>query len=199
MDVVGHQAPGQASHAALAASRRHEIEVRRIVGFLEEHRQPAIATLRHVMRYAGDHDTGETGYVRAITHKRRGDQFGIASPQLLASPQLQNRTSSLRPMDMLKPLRFSPDGCRLSEMNDYASPVKQSRCILPILTFGYSGSRKITWSRSRWDQAQFSCFRGVHSLESAVILLRRSCLQFLQLRRFSNICCCIAGHTSPLA
>jgi len=59
VDMVRHQHPGPDLDLSRAAGYRQEIAIERIVGIAEEGLRPPVATLRHVMRQAGDDETGE--------------------------------------------------------------------------------------------------------------------------------------------
>ena len=50
---VGHQAPCQTMHLALAAGCRHQFDICGIIRIFEEHRLPPVAPLGYVMRTPG--------------------------------------------------------------------------------------------------------------------------------------------------
>ena len=62
VDVIVHQAPGEAFHPRFRAALAQEINVEQAVLVGEEDRLPAIAALGDVMRDAGDDDAGEAGH-----------------------------------------------------------------------------------------------------------------------------------------
>ena len=62
MHVVGHQAPRPHLDVGLAAVLRQEIAVERVVLVGEEGARAAVATLRDMVRDAGDDDAGEAGH-----------------------------------------------------------------------------------------------------------------------------------------
>jgi hypothetical protein len=66
VDVVGHQAIGPHLDRGLAALLGEEIAIERVVGRFEEDRLTAVAALGHVMRMAGDDDTGEACHARSV-------------------------------------------------------------------------------------------------------------------------------------
>jgi hypothetical protein len=62
VDVVIHQAPGQAVHRAGPRALYQKIEVEAAVLVTEKHRQPPITALGNVVRNAGQDYAGETGH-----------------------------------------------------------------------------------------------------------------------------------------
>ena len=62
MDVVRHQAPRPDLHVGGAAGRREQVTIKRVVVVAEERSRTSVATLRHVVRQAGNDDTGEAGH-----------------------------------------------------------------------------------------------------------------------------------------
>jgi hypothetical protein len=54
VNVIGHQAPCQAMHVALAAGCRHQLDICGIILVPEEYRLPPVASLGHVMRNPGN-------------------------------------------------------------------------------------------------------------------------------------------------
>jgi len=62
MDMVRHQAPRPDVDPCGATGRCEEVAIQRVVVIAEERARPAVATLRHVVRQAGDNDTGKAGH-----------------------------------------------------------------------------------------------------------------------------------------
>jgi hypothetical protein len=62
MDVIAHQAPGPDQESLLIGSFAEEIEVDGTVGIAVEDGHPAIASLHHMVRHAGDYYTRDSGH-----------------------------------------------------------------------------------------------------------------------------------------
>jgi hypothetical protein len=62
MDVITHQAPGPDQETIPAGSFAQEIEVDGMVGIAVEDGHPAIASLRHMVRQAGDYCASDSGH-----------------------------------------------------------------------------------------------------------------------------------------
>lgn len=60
MNMIGHQAVRD-FHCVLLARLRHQVQVQRVVGVLEENALAPVPTLRDVVRHLRDHDAGESG------------------------------------------------------------------------------------------------------------------------------------------
>src|SRR5437899_9718120 len=62
MDVIRQQAPRPDLHVGGAAGCCEQVAIKRIVLIAEERSRPSVATLRHVVRKAGNNDAGEAGH-----------------------------------------------------------------------------------------------------------------------------------------
>lgn len=72
VDVIVHQAPAEAGDVRRLAAIGDEGEIGAAIVVGEEHREAAIAALRHMMRDAGDDDAGETGHARGVAGEGMG-------------------------------------------------------------------------------------------------------------------------------
>ncbi|WP_235983908.1 hypothetical protein [Bradyrhizobium australiense] len=60
--VVRHQAPRPDFHPGGAAGCGEHVAIERVIVLAKERARTAVAALRHVMRVAGNDDTGEAGH-----------------------------------------------------------------------------------------------------------------------------------------
>ena len=81
MNVVVHQAPGDAARAVGRAGIRHEREIGATVFIGEEDRQSAIAALRDMVRDMRDDDASEPGHVQVRNRRAAVSLFSIVSPE----------------------------------------------------------------------------------------------------------------------
>jgi hypothetical protein len=66
VDVVGHQAPGEAADAAVGAGFAHQLQVGGIVLVAEEDRLAPVAALGDVMSDVGDDEAGEASHGESL-------------------------------------------------------------------------------------------------------------------------------------
>jgi hypothetical protein len=66
MNMIGHQAVGPHLNGRFAAVPGEEIAIDLLVARFEENRLTPVATLRDVMRAAGNDDAGETGHGESV-------------------------------------------------------------------------------------------------------------------------------------
>jgi hypothetical protein len=69
--MIVHQAPGQAGGVVDRTGTGDQIKIRPPVVIIEEHRQPPISALRHMVRHIRDHDAGQAGHDRWVTPETR--------------------------------------------------------------------------------------------------------------------------------
>jgi hypothetical protein len=81
VDVVVHQAPGEAAGRTGGESRGEQRQIRGPVLVAEEDRQAAVAALRDMMRDIGNDDAGETGHGIDGSGVARLRLFSIVSPE----------------------------------------------------------------------------------------------------------------------
>lgn len=73
MDVIVHQAPGEATHLRPKATLAQEPKIEPPVLVTEEDRLLPVPALRHMMRDAGDHDAGKAGHISVwLPHRQTG-------------------------------------------------------------------------------------------------------------------------------
>ena len=69
VDMVGHEAPGPASHVVCCAGGRHQIPIERIVPVFEESLLAPVAPLRHMMRKSGQNDPGLASHTGKLAQR----------------------------------------------------------------------------------------------------------------------------------
>lgn len=63
VDMVVHQAPGQARNTATHAAIAQQVAIFAAIIVREKHRQPAVAALGDMMRHTGENDTGKSSHM----------------------------------------------------------------------------------------------------------------------------------------
>ena len=92
VNVVGHQAPGNAANALAPAGLGDQSAIGGVILLAKEYLLPPVAALGDVMRDVGNDDAGQTSHAHQITGFISPDQLGIVSPEL----QTRRATSRIR-------------------------------------------------------------------------------------------------------
>jgi YD repeat-containing protein len=111
VDVIVHQAPGEAAHVRRGAALAHQLQIQAPVLIREEHRLPAIAALGDVVSDAGDDDAGEAGHSGDVAIGVT-DGYLVLPPETPVSPELLGVTGTScqeRALDLIKYLENSSD------------------------------------------------------------------------------------------